>query len=698
MRRITGLTYTIRSSHQKLTAFDALMYGLSLFFLCQIVSRISVLTLPVWFYLFLIGLGILYFSIHWIRMQDRYKILVFAHLGVLMYALIAHQQILKDVDTLLYATQVPIEIPYILFGLCALLVIWLFTFMFVFYVPFLVFLFLSILLALMTISGMSLPWYSLLGLFLLFMLLLSRKNPSKQNMLFVSLVACLSLGISWLFAPLIQKPLSQSTAQLEQKIRDIIEEQGSEGRVFSSGIVSHGNNYAKEAPVFTVEIDYEPSYPIYIKNFTGSRYQDSQWSFDEEREVMSKIQGYYDSYIAPYTIRNYRARTQKELAKETGISLQKLSLHLESDIDLKALTPYDTLTAHYEQDLANFQFYPNLNYANDVGSISWSSSLSTFHQFETDAVHQVYTTVDTSSLSSLYKLVQENPKEDLTSITAFIVRLLQDHTEYTRTPGYMSLQEDAVEAFLFTKKKGYCVHYASTAALLYRMYGVPSRYATGYVIYPQDFKKKEKQYQATVPENRSHAWIELYFQNYGWIPVDMTPDSHGQIHVSYPGLEQETLQKKIQEDISNFSTLQDRLLQGGPKGVLEKIFEMLLFSFLFVFLIYKLFLYRHHQNQKRKWNATKYLDALIQTFQAMPLLRDVRYDQDHFVQTICQNYPLFAQKPLKELQVLAQQVYYSKHPGDLLQIKKIYVYCIQTLERSLPFWKRWWYRYWKQIL
>ena len=67
------------------------------------------------------------------------------------------------------------------------------------------------------------------------------------------------------------------------------------------------------------------------------------------------------------------------------------------------------------------------------------------------------------------------------------------------------------------------MHFASAGALILQSLGVPARYASGYVVELSAFHKEKKGYQADVPDYNAHAWVEIYLENIGWVPVEMTP-------------------------------------------------------------------------------------------------------------------------------------------------------------------------------
>ncbi|ONI70556.1 hypothetical protein ALI144C_48875 [Actinosynnema sp. ALI-1.44] len=77
--------------------------------------------------------------------------------------------------------------------------------------------------------------------------------------------------------------------------------------------------------------------------------------------------------------------------------------------------------------------------------------------------------------------------------------------------------EDALADFLFTGKAGYCEQYASAMAVLVRAAGIPARVAIGFTSGYQvsDYR--------SITTQDAHAWVEVFFPQYGWVSVDPTP-------------------------------------------------------------------------------------------------------------------------------------------------------------------------------
>lgn len=80
-------------------------------------------------------------------------------------------------------------------------------------------------------------------------------------------------------------------------------------------------------------------------------------------------------------------------------------------------------------------------------------------------------------------------------------------------------QKDFARWFLEDSDTGYCVHYATAAAVLLRAAGIPARYVTGYMV---EGKSKEA---VTVTDADAHAWVEYWLPPFGWVVLEATPAS-----------------------------------------------------------------------------------------------------------------------------------------------------------------------------
>jgi len=78
-------------------------------------------------------------------------------------------------------------------------------------------------------------------------------------------------------------------------------------------------------------------------------------------------------------------------------------------------------------------------------------------------------------------------------------------------------EQDAMDAFLFDTRAGFCEHYASAFVLLMRAAALPARVVTGY----QGGERHPDGYWI-VRQGDAHAWAEVWLENEGWLRVDPT--------------------------------------------------------------------------------------------------------------------------------------------------------------------------------
>lgn len=83
------------------------------------------------------------------------------------------------------------------------------------------------------------------------------------------------------------------------------------------------------------------------------------------------------------------------------------------------------------------------------------------------------------------------------------------------TPEDMELPLETAEGTSF--------QYATVAAMTLRYFGIPARYAEGYVISQEMAAEFESGETMTVDSSCAKAWVEVYQDGIGWIPMDLTP-------------------------------------------------------------------------------------------------------------------------------------------------------------------------------
>jgi transglutaminase-like putative cysteine protease len=81
----------------------------------------------------------------------------------------------------------------------------------------------------------------------------------------------------------------------------------------------------------------------------------------------------------------------------------------------------------------------------------------------------------------------------------------------------------ALVGFATTTRSGYCQYFAGAMALMLRYVGIPARVAVGFA--GPGFDTVSDEWRFT--DHDAHAWVEVWFAGYGWLPFDPTPAASG---------------------------------------------------------------------------------------------------------------------------------------------------------------------------
>jgi protein-glutamine gamma-glutamyltransferase len=139
-------------------------------------------------------------------------------------------------------------------------------------------------------------------------------------------------------------------------------------------------------------------------------------------------------------------------------------------------------------------------------------------EFNIDAV------MDRSVYERTWKLVQrlrkgaERPMEFVRAVDEY---LAGPSFRYAERPAQPPPGVPPLEFFINESHEGYCQHYAGAMALMLRMAGIPARVATGFT--PGGYSDRKEAW--IVRDSDAHAWVEVWFDDFGWVTFDPTPDA-----------------------------------------------------------------------------------------------------------------------------------------------------------------------------
>ncbi len=340
---------------------------------------------------------------------------------------------------------------------------------------------------------------------------------------------------------------------------------------------------------------------IYLKAFSGVRYQDNCFFEDEAAELLNtkdylprlaashdvQLEDLYEDhdYVSKIWIALtgadsgylYRPYFPLLSSKETPLAAggipetkqQKVLAYYDSlpsfdneevmkSFGVDSLESYEVLYLPFEEQIA---YDPNSDITVQYQELVYQSCLQIPEELK-PSLEQAAKEAGLFEAAAAYPSLKDgenhplNPDDEASlarykelqsqrlGIAARLKRYFATEFSYTMSPGTTPRNEDVVDYFLHTQKRGYCAHFASSSALLLRYMGIPTRYVEGYMCTATDIMdgtpvsddasgwqsnaselEKSGVVEVQLSDGSAHAWIEIWLDGYGWIPYEMTPPS-----------------------------------------------------------------------------------------------------------------------------------------------------------------------------
>lgn len=355
--------------------------------------------------------------------------------------------------------------------------------------------------------------------------------PALQSLVLVCGVTVL------VFVPALQmmnihgEKLFSLAEQVEIKVETSIRQVARQHIFEESRTVARGAAEPSGVPLFEVKRSGETTEVLYLRDFSGGNYRNGKWLSDRDLEIFERIKGggTAEGRRTEVKFQNMYYFANIQFHPDKALHLALIPMDETADLNFFVYNGAPTVTVTVQDQLKEreFNYFEGKDMCLDwtkkevqqAGDMVWGQVSSKLHFEYMKEAEEIYTALPVFGISRFRKICSENPKESLSEITAFIRKTLQEHAAYTMDPGDCPAGKDPVNYFFFENHKGYCQHFASAAVILYRLYGVPARYATGYAVKPADFSGN----RAVVSDYSAHAWVEIFLEDRGWTPVEVTP-------------------------------------------------------------------------------------------------------------------------------------------------------------------------------
>lgn len=155
-----------------------------------------------------------------------------------------------------------------------------------------------------------------------------------------------------------------------------------------------------------------------------------------------------------------------------------------------------------------------------LGELDRDIAILEFFLERSRQIEEEYTALSEDIPERVIRLAQ-NITYDCTTDYERVVTIenyLRNNYQYTLSPSQVPEGRDFTDWFLFEDKRGYCTYFATSMTVMLRSLGIPARYVEGFVM-----PEKHEDNVYTITGRNAHAWVEVYFQGFGWLTFEPTP-------------------------------------------------------------------------------------------------------------------------------------------------------------------------------
>ena len=263
----------------------------------------------------------------------------------------------------------------------------------------------------------------------------------------------------------------------------------------------------------------------------------NQEVMDYEQEYLSKIE-ILDNYNVSYTPYELEVlhRVQSQLLYSPADGYVVTDIETESNNSFFYVSDTDLLEGtEYTVNALDIEF-STVAFVDMMKSLNVDTSDEAYLQLPEDFNEEV---------RNLALQITEGKETDYEKVVA-IEKYLADNFEYDTSPLAKPDYYDYVDFFLFESNEGFCTHYASSMVLMLRSIGIPARYVVGYVMDTEGFVEfgenetnindlpQDEVATYHINRDKSHTWVEVKFEEYGWLEFEPTQPYFNRLEVGAP--------------------------------------------------------------------------------------------------------------------------------------------------------------------
>ena len=260
---------------------------------------------------------------------------------------------------------------------------------------------------------------------------------------------------------------------------------------------------------------------LYLRYASKGDYTGQGWKNGQEYSEYIEISGknYSLNYLAALICSAANSNKKWARITENVSGMYVLPYYLEPGSDNQ------TSDVKYTGSATAYTVYYYPSGSVDLSAMTLPSEYAALEAAYKTFVYEKYLQIPDSTRTCLENIIKAQGfnKADADIINA-VAKYVQGCAKYNLDfDERLNAENDVVAAFLSGDypSGGICQHFAASGTMLFRALGIPARYTTGFVA-------SVKQSATTIVTNKeAHAWVEVYLDGKGWIPVEVTGGGPG---------------------------------------------------------------------------------------------------------------------------------------------------------------------------
>ncbi len=260
---------------------------------------------------------------------------------------------------------------------------------------------------------------------------------------------------------------------------------------------------------------------LYLRYASKGDYTGQGWKNGQEYSEYIEISGknYSLNYLAALICSAANSNKKWARITENVSGMHVLPYYLEPGSDNQ------TSDVKYTGSATAYTVYYYPSGSVDLSAMTLPSEYAALEAAYKTFVYEKYLQIPDSTKTCLESIIKAQGfnKANADIINA-VAKYVQGCAKYNLDfDERLNAENDVVAAFLSGDypSGGICQHFAASGTMLFRALGIPARYTTGFVA-------SVKQSATTIVTNKeAHAWVEVYLDGKGWIPVEVTGGGPG---------------------------------------------------------------------------------------------------------------------------------------------------------------------------